>query len=45
MLGSRRTILKDMFEDRKRPFYKSAYILPLPKIPEEEFTSFLVKIF
>lgn len=45
MLGSRRTILRDMFEDRKRPFYKSAYIMPLPKIPEKEMVSFLVRIF
>lgn len=45
MLGSRRTILRDMFEDRKRPFYKSAYIMPLPKIPETEMVPFLVKTF
>lgn len=42
MMGSRRTILRDMFEDRKRPFYKSAYVFPLPRILTEEFTSFLV---
>lgn len=35
MLGSRRTVLRDMFEDNKRPFYKSADIFPLEKIPEE----------
>lgn len=45
MLGSRRTILRDMFEDRKRPFYKSAYIMPLPKIPEKEMVSFLLRTF
>ena len=45
MLGSRRSILRDMFEDNKRPFYKSAYIMPLPKIPEKEMVSFLVRIF
>jgi hypothetical protein len=42
MIGSRRTILRDMFEDRKRPFYKSAYIFPLPQIPTDEFAAFLV---
>lgn len=45
MLGSRRTILRDMFEDRKRPFYKSAYVLKLEPIAEEEFTDFLVRQF
>ena len=45
MLGSRRMILREMFGDHKRPFYKSAYIIPLPKIPEEEMRSFLVSIF
>ena len=34
-LGSRHTILRDMFENRKRPFYKSADIMPLPKIPKD----------
>lgn len=42
MMGSRRTILRDMFEDRKRPFYKSAYVFPLPQIPTDEFAAFLV---
>ena len=42
MMGSRRTILRDMFEDKKRPFYKSSYVLPLSKIPAEEFVAFLI---
>jgi AAA+ ATPase superfamily predicted ATPase len=42
MMGSRRTILRDMFEDRKRPFYKSTYVLPLPPIPIDEFVAFLI---
>ena len=42
MMGSRRTILRDMFEDRTRPFYKSAYVFPLPHIPLEEFAEYLV---
>lgn len=42
VMGSRRTILRDMFEDRKRPFYKSAYVLPLPRIATDEFATFLI---
>jgi hypothetical protein len=45
MLGSRRRILRDMFEDRKRPFYKSAMIYQLPQIPATEFIPFLVDHF
>jgi len=45
MLGSRRTILRDMFEDRKRPFYKSAYIMQLPPMPADEFADYLVQQF
>ena len=45
IMGSRRTLLRDMFEDRKRPFYKSAYVLELPRIPEDEFTDFLISRF
>ena len=45
MMGSRRTILRDMFEDRKRPFYKSAYVFPLPPIPTGEFAAFLIHRF
>ena len=32
MMGSRRTILKDRFADKKRPIYKSAVVLALPAI-------------
>lgn len=42
IMGSRRTILRDMFEDRKRPFYKSAYVFPLPQISIAEFSEFLI---
>jgi len=45
ILGSRRTILRDMFEDRKRPFYKSAYVMQLTKIQDEELVSFLARTF
>jgi len=43
MMGSRRTILKDMFEDKKRPFYKSALVMALPSIASEEFSTFLIE--
>jgi hypothetical protein len=45
MLGSRRTLLRDMFEDRKRPFYKSAFVLPLPVISEADFVPFIVNAY
>lgn len=45
ILGSRRSILRDMFEDKKRPFYKSADILPLPKIPEDALAALVEKTF
>lgn len=45
MLGSRRTILRDMFEDRKRPFYKSAYIMKLTPMPSDEFADYLIRQF
>lgn len=43
MMGSRRTILRDMFEDKKRPFYKSALVMALPAIAAEEFVPFLIE--
>ena len=45
MLGSRRTILRDMFEDRKRPFYKSAYVMKLLPMPADEFAEYLIRQF
>jgi AAA+ ATPase superfamily predicted ATPase len=45
MLGSRRTILRDMFEDRKRPFYKSAYSMKLSPMPNDEFAEYLIRQF
>lgn len=45
MLGSRRTILRDMFENNKRPFYKSADIFPLDKIPEEALVDLIERTF
>lgn len=45
MLGSRRTILRDMFEDRNRPFYKSAYVMKLSPMPGDEFADYLIRQF
>jgi AAA+ ATPase superfamily predicted ATPase len=45
MMGSRRTLLRDMFEDKSRPFYKSAYVLKLSPIARAEFTAFLEERF
>lgn len=45
MLGSRRSILKDMFLNRHRPFYKIADIMALRKIPEEALVSFVEMTF
>ncbi|MFZ3207543.1 MAG: ATP-binding protein [Geobacteraceae bacterium] len=45
MMGSRRTLLRDMFEDKRRPFYKSAYVLKLSPLPCEEFAEFLQERF
>jgi AAA+ ATPase superfamily predicted ATPase len=40
-VGSRRHILKDIFTDRKRPFYKSAFLYELGEISEEDFTAYI----
>lgn len=45
MLGSRRTLLRDMFEDKKRPFYKSADVLALQKIPEDALVGLVEQTF
>jgi AAA+ ATPase superfamily predicted ATPase len=40
-VGSRRRLLLDMFTDKSRPFYKSAFLYTLKEIPRDEFTAFL----
>ena len=40
-IGSRRRILHDMFSDKKRPFYKSAYSFMLKEIPKEDFIPYI----
>ncbi|OIP64084.1 MAG: hypothetical protein CO150_08830 [Nitrospirae bacterium CG_4_9_14_3_um_filter_53_35] len=40
-VGSRRRILKDMFTDKNRPFYKSAFSYPLGNISKDELSKFV----
>lgn len=40
-IGSRRRIIKDIFTDKNRPFYKSAFLYSLKDISKNEFISFL----
>lgn len=44
-MGSRRTILHDMFENKKRPFYKSAIKFELERMPHDEFAEFIYSRF
>ncbi len=43
--GSKRRLLLKMISDPKRPFYKSGKIMPLGKIPQEEFEAFICQRF
>ncbi len=44
-VGSRRHILKDMFTNKTRPFYKSAFLYTLDVIPKSEFASCISDMF
>ncbi|MBI4350999.1 MAG: ATP-binding protein [Elusimicrobia bacterium] len=44
-VGSRRRILMDMFNDKKRPFYKSAINYVLPALPAEDTAKYLSGLF
>lgn len=44
-VGSRRSVLKDIFTTKNRPFYKSAFLYSLGKIPQQEFVDFLIRNF
>lgn len=44
-VGSRRRILMDMFNDKKRPFYKSAINYVLPALPVEDTAKYLAGLF
>lgn len=40
-LGSQESLMKDIFEKKKSPFYHFGYTLKLDKIPEKEFLEYL----
>jgi AAA+ ATPase superfamily predicted ATPase len=44
-VGSRRRILKDMFNDKNRPFYKIAYPMSIAEIPREDFVDYIQERF
>lgn len=44
-LGSQESLIRDIFEKKKSSFYHFGYLLPLDKIPCNEFQSFLTKNF
>lgn len=44
-VGSRRRVLQDIFNTRKRPFYQSAINFPLGPLPFEEGVRFIVEQF
>lgn len=44
-IGSRRRTLKDIFTDKGRPFYKSAFLYTLKEIPKEDFIPYIEKRF
>ena len=43
--GSERHLLSQMFQDKNRPFYDSARILPLEKINKDKYIEFAVSLF
>ncbi|MDR1962484.1 MAG: ATP-binding protein [Planctomycetaceae bacterium] len=44
-LGSMESMMKDIFEDKKSPFYHFGYLMTLKKIPGSDFFNFLEKRF
>jgi AAA+ ATPase superfamily predicted ATPase len=44
-VGSRRTLLKDMFNEKKRPFYRSAMNYELKPLPDTELSLYIIKAF
>lgn len=44
-VGSRRRILNDIFNEKKRPFYRSAINYALPPLPFEEAAEFILEQF
>ncbi|MCL5674981.1 MAG: ATP-binding protein [Candidatus Omnitrophica bacterium] len=44
-VGSRRQILQDIFTDKNRPFYKSAFLYQIEKISQADFTQYIITKF
>ncbi len=44
-VGSRRRVLLDIFNQRNRPFYQSALMIPLAPLPHAELVDFLMERF
>ncbi|PID59017.1 MAG: ATPase [Ignavibacteriae bacterium] len=44
-LGSQESLMRDIFEKKKSPFYHFGYMLPISKIPFKEFAEYLNKRF
>lgn len=44
-MGSRRTLLKNMFSEEKRPFFQSSIMYQLGSIPRDEFALFIQEQF
>lgn len=44
-VGSRRRVLLEMFNQRRRPFFQSAINFKLDKLPHEELVAFVIKRF
>ncbi|MFH1320115.1 MAG: ATP-binding protein [Bacteroidota bacterium] len=44
-VGSRRRILTDMFTDKSRPFYKSAFLYTFAEIPKDAFAPYITDRF
>ena len=40
-MGSQESLMRDVFEKKKSPFYHFAYLFPLGKIPQNEFKRYL----
>jgi len=43
--GSAESMIREIFENKKSPFYHFAYMMPLKMIPEEDFSRFLEENF
>lgn len=41
-LGSQESMIREIFEKKKSPFYHFAYLMSLDRIPESEFTDYLI---